>query len=139
MLFVLLERHRIVGKMGNIVEEVLIGDKRKEGKALDYQKPLETLLDLLVTFLDDKAMEMQDCLDYPSNNSHHFSATVRNDPSNEPHFIEFVYFSPMHRAFEPLDLIVRRIGRCIQSGYTEKIGTALVEPTNAHRRLCGLS
>jgi hypothetical protein len=115
--------------MGNIVEEVLIGDKRKEGKALDYQKPLETLLDLLVTFLDDKAAEMEACFDYPTTSNPHYSTAIRNDSSTEPHFIEFVYFSPMQRAFEPLDLIVRRIGRCIQSGYTEKIGACDLLPS----------
>lgn len=108
--------------MGNIVEEVLIGDKRKEGKALDYRQPLSSLLDLLVTFLDEKSIEAHH-FDYPTQ--------LTNHHADEPHFIEFVYFSPMHRAFEPLDLIVRRIGRCIQAGYTEKIGTF----SNAHLRL----
>jgi hypothetical protein len=115
--------------MGNIVEEVLIGDKRKEGKALDYQKPLETLLDLLVTFLDEKTAEAEGYHfdDFPTTdgryaNGHMCHSSRAHHSSEQPHFIEFVYFSPMHRAFEPLDLIVRRIGRCIQSGYTEKIG-----------------
>ncbi len=93
------ERTRIVGRIGEIVEEVLIGD-RKENKILDWQKPLSTLLDLLLTLLDEKMMSGFHCDPISVKNIH-------NHDEHEQNFIEFVYFSPMQRAFEPLDLIVR--------------------------------
>ncbi len=74
---------------------------------------MSTLLDLLMTFLDTKAMEGYNW---------EFSSKMHNNYATETNFIEFVYFSPMHRAFEPLDLIVRKMGICIQSGYTERMG-----------------
>lgn len=103
-----------MGRIGELVQDVLIGDS-KDNKILDWQKPLSTLLDLLLTLLDEKMMSGFHC-DPDSVNR------IHNHNEKEKNFIEFVYFSPMHRAFEPVDLIVRRMGKCIQSGYTEKIG-----------------
>eukprot|EP01087_Luapelamoeba_hula_P007676 TRINITY_DN1877_c1_g1_i1.p1 TRINITY_DN1877_c1_g1~~TRINITY_DN1877_c1_g1_i1.p1 ORF type:complete len:1456 (+),score=169.66 TRINITY_DN1877_c1_g1_i1:180-4547(+) len=109
------ERRRMIGAIGDIVEDVLIGSRKEDLKTLDWQKPLSTLLDLLLTLLDH-----QNTLGgfLPS------SSPTRMDENED--FIEFVYFSPMHRAFEPLDLIVRRMGKCIQSAYTEKIAMDLI-------------
>ncbi|KAL6065554.1 hypothetical protein QOT17_010185 [Balamuthia mandrillaris] len=116
------ERHRLVGKIGDIVQNVLIGDM----KVVDYQKPLTALLDLLLTLLDERMLEGYHFDADPLVSRGVTSLHSRRWHSDEKNFIEFVYFSPMHRAFEPLDYIVRKMGICIQSGYTEKIAMDLI-------------
>jgi hypothetical protein len=40
------KRKRIIGKIGDLIEDVLIRERERKGR-LDYQKPLSTLLELV--------------------------------------------------------------------------------------------
>jgi hypothetical protein len=46
--------------------------------------------------------------------------------NNESQFIEFLYFSPLHRADSRLDFVIRRIGLCIQTEYADKLSKDLI-------------
>ena len=46
-------------------------------------------------------------------------------------FIEFLYFSPLARAHTSLDLIIRKMGICLQSWYAETIGMDLISGEDA--------
>jgi hypothetical protein len=46
--------------------------------------------------------------------------------NNESQFIEFLYFSPLHRADTRLDFVIRRIGLCIQTEYADKLSKDLI-------------
>jgi len=44
-----------------------------------------------------------------------------------------LYFSPLKRAGTPIDMILRRIGLCIQSAYSEKLSMDLIMGEEAEK------
>eukprot|EP01099_Mayorella_cantabrigiensis_P003172 TRINITY_DN2470_c0_g2_i1.p1 TRINITY_DN2470_c0_g2~~TRINITY_DN2470_c0_g2_i1.p1 ORF type:complete len:1346 (+),score=243.05 TRINITY_DN2470_c0_g2_i1:42-4079(+) len=142
-----LDRRKIVGGLGNIVEHVLMensegsndycdyvdcssgrvdrgkgGSGNKTRKTAtsntntkirpakeDYPRLLEALVDLS---MEEKTLELL--------------FKEKEDTQHNEMFIEILYFSPLSTIGSPLNMILRRLGICIQRAYTEKIGMDLI-------------
>jgi len=137
-----LVRRKIVGGLGHIVEQVLMenseestdycdyldcpsgrksdqrssnssGNKARKTKARpakeDYPRLLEALVDLS---MEEKTLELL--------------FKEKEDTQHSEMFIEILYFSPLSTIGSPLNMILRRLGICIQRAYTEKIGMDLI-------------
>eukprot|EP01102_Stenamoeba_stenopodia_P011131 TRINITY_DN3406_c0_g1_i1.p1 TRINITY_DN3406_c0_g1~~TRINITY_DN3406_c0_g1_i1.p1 ORF type:complete len:417 (+),score=67.29 TRINITY_DN3406_c0_g1_i1:276-1526(+) len=121
------ERRRIVPSLGNIVEHVLMSEDQNITD-LSNTKKLES----------GRGNEKKDALDYPKLLSSLVDISTEkktvalffkeNDflMTQEQLFIEMLYFSPLVTAGTPLDMVLRRIGLCIQRGYIEKLAMDLI-------------
>jgi non-canonical poly(A) RNA polymerase PAPD5/7 len=95
-----IEKRKILGVIGNIVKEVI----KEDQECFSYPQLLSILLELSFKTPESLIKKL----------------------NNESQFIEFLYFSPLHRADSRLDFVIRRIGLCIQTEYADKLSKDLI-------------
>jgi Poly(A) RNA polymerase, mitochondrial-like, central palm domain/Cid1 family poly A polymerase len=83
-----------------------------------YQRRLVALIDLLLTLCADNETDTDIRNERVLDKSHY--------EQNESNFIDFLYMSPLHRAFEPVDLVMRRMGMKIQALYLNLLHMDLI-------------
>jgi len=104
------DRRKIVGSIGEIVVNVILKNDQGDTKEEESDYWGISLLSVLVQISwEEKNLELFD-----------------NDIYHEKTFVEILYFSPLKRAGTPIDMILRRIGLCIQSAYSEKLSMDLI-------------
>jgi len=111
------DRRKIVGSIGEIVVNVIMKNDQGDTKEEESDYWGISLLSVLVQISwEEKNLEL-----------------FENDKNHEKTFVEILYFSPLKRAGTPIDMILRRIGLCIQSAYSEKLSMDLIMGEEAEK------